>query len=71
MPRSPATWCRRSSTGGGCPTGSNAGCTSRCWPRSRRGAGPVGALATGSVHRYLGYGFYALCGLLILLVVTR
>lgn len=28
-------------------------------------------LATGSVHRYLGYGFYALCGLLVLLVVTR
>ncbi|GAA3440261.1 proton-conducting transporter membrane subunit [Kutzneria kofuensis] len=28
-------------------------------------------LATGSVHRYLGYGFYAVCGLLILLVVTR
>lgn len=28
-------------------------------------------LATGSVHRYLGYGFYTLCGLLILLVITR
>jgi len=28
-------------------------------------------LAPGSVHRYLGYGFYALCGLLIVLVVTR
>jgi hydrogenase-4 component B len=28
-------------------------------------------LATGSVHRYLGYGFVTLCGLLILLVVTR
>lgn len=28
-------------------------------------------LAPGSVHRYLGYGFYSLCGLLILLVVTR
>ncbi|HTI25339.1 MAG TPA: proton-conducting transporter membrane subunit [Kutzneria sp.] len=28
-------------------------------------------LATGSVHRYLGYGFYTVCGLLILLVVTR
>jgi hydrogenase-4 component B len=28
-------------------------------------------LATGSVHRYLGYGFYTACGLLILLVVTR
>ncbi|MFC0430724.1 proton-conducting transporter membrane subunit [Kutzneria buriramensis] len=28
-------------------------------------------LATGSVHRYLGYGFYTLCGLLILLAVTR
>ncbi|MFC4946228.1 proton-conducting transporter membrane subunit [Pseudonocardia sp. GCM10023141] len=28
-------------------------------------------LATGSVHRYLGYGFYTLCALLILLVVTR
>jgi hydrogenase-4 component B len=34
--------------------------------------GSVGRrLATGSVHRYLGYGFYAVCGLLILLVVTR
>ena len=28
-------------------------------------------LATGSVHRYLGYGFYAVCGLLLLLAVTR
>lgn len=28
-------------------------------------------LATGSVHRYLGYGFYAVCGLLVLLAVTR
>jgi formate hydrogenlyase subunit 3/multisubunit Na+/H+ antiporter MnhD subunit len=28
-------------------------------------------LATGSVHRYLGYGFYAVTGLLILLAVTR
>jgi formate hydrogenlyase subunit 3/multisubunit Na+/H+ antiporter MnhD subunit len=28
-------------------------------------------LATGSVHRYLGYGFYAVCGLLALLAVTR
>lgn len=28
-------------------------------------------LATGSVHRYLGYGFYTVCGLLILLVVIR
>ena len=28
-------------------------------------------LATGSVHRYLGYGFYTVCGLLLLLVVTR
>jgi hypothetical protein len=28
-------------------------------------------LATGSVHRYLGYGFYTLCTLLVLLVVTR
>ena len=35
------------------------------WGRAGR------ALAPGSVHRYLGYGFYALCGLLILLVVTR
>ncbi|MFI9387740.1 proton-conducting transporter membrane subunit [Kutzneria sp. NPDC052558] len=26
-------------------------------------------LATGSVHRYLGYGFYTVCGLLILLAV--
>ncbi|QUQ64231.1 proton-conducting transporter transmembrane domain-containing protein [Kutzneria sp. CA-103260] len=34
--------------------------------------GSVGRrLATGSVHRYLGYGFYTVCGLLILLVVTR
>ena len=43
----------------------------RCSPCSRRGAGPVARLAPGSVHRYLGYGFYSLCGLLILLVVTR
>lgn len=28
-------------------------------------------LSTGSVHRSLGYGFATLCGLLILLVVTR
>jgi len=28
-------------------------------------------LATGSVHRYLGYGFYTVCGLLIWLVVVR
>ncbi|GLZ27901.1 hypothetical protein Lesp02_00910 [Lentzea sp. NBRC 105346] len=28
-------------------------------------------LATGSVHRYLGYGFYTVCGLLLLLAVTR
>jgi hydrogenase-4 component B len=28
-------------------------------------------LATGSVHRYLGYGFATLCLLLVLLVVTR
>ncbi|GAA0532511.1 hypothetical protein GCM10011581_17120 [Saccharopolyspora subtropica] len=28
-------------------------------------------LATGSVHRYLGYGFYTICALLILLAVTR
>lgn len=28
-------------------------------------------LATGSVHRYLGYGFYTVCGLLVLLAVTR
>ncbi|MPZ85314.1 MAG: hydrogenase 4 subunit B [Actinophytocola sp.] len=28
-------------------------------------------LATGSVHRYLGYGFYAVCGLLVLLAATR
>jgi formate hydrogenlyase subunit 3/multisubunit Na+/H+ antiporter MnhD subunit len=30
-----------------------------------------GRLATGSVHRYLGYGFYTVCGLLMLLAVTR
>ncbi|MGH3758009.1 proton-conducting transporter membrane subunit [Actinophytocola sp.] len=28
-------------------------------------------LATGSVHRYVGYGFFAVCGLLLLLAVTR
>ncbi|PXY17005.1 proton-conducting transporter membrane subunit [Prauserella muralis] len=28
-------------------------------------------LATGSVHRYLGYGFYTLCAVLILVAVTR
>jgi hydrogenase-4 component B len=34
--------------------------------------GQVGRrLATGSVHRYLGYGFYTVCGLLIWLVVVR
>ena len=27
-------------------------------------------LATGSVHRYLGYGFYTVCGALLLLAVT-
>lgn len=27
-------------------------------------------LGTGSVHRYLGYGFYTLCGLLVLLLVV-
>ncbi|MFI7673435.1 proton-conducting transporter membrane subunit [Actinophytocola sp. NPDC049390] len=27
-------------------------------------------LATGSVHRYLGYGFYTVCGVLLLLAVT-
>ncbi|WP_103380550.1 proton-conducting transporter transmembrane domain-containing protein [Pseudonocardia dioxanivorans] len=35
------------------------------WGRAGRG------LATGSVHRYLGYGFVTLCGLLAWLVVTR
>jgi formate hydrogenlyase subunit 3/multisubunit Na+/H+ antiporter MnhD subunit len=34
------------------------------WGRAGRG------LATGSVHRYLGYGFATLCGLLMLLAVT-
>ncbi|WP_236794996.1 proton-conducting transporter membrane subunit [Amycolatopsis sp. GM8] len=29
------------------------------------------SLANGSVHRYLGYGFYTVCGVLILLAVTR
>jgi hydrogenase-4 component B len=28
-------------------------------------------LATGSVHRYLGYGFYTMCALLVVLVVLR
>nr|WP_083466930.1 proton-conducting transporter membrane subunit [Kibdelosporangium sp. MJ126-NF4]CEL19759.1 Hydrogenase-4 component B / Formate hydrogenlyase subunit 3 [Kibdelosporangium sp. MJ126-NF4]CTQ96984.1 Hydrogenase-4 component B (EC 1.-.-.-) / Formate hydrogenlyase subunit 3 [Kibdelosporangium sp. MJ126-NF4] len=28
-------------------------------------------LATGSVHRYLGYGFYTLCTVLVLLALTR
>jgi hypothetical protein len=28
-------------------------------------------LATGSVHRYLGYGFFTVCALLVVLVVTR
>ena len=28
-------------------------------------------LATGSVHRYLGYGFYTVCALLVVLVVLR
>jgi len=35
------------------------------WGHAGRG------LASGSVHRYLGYGFYAVCGVLILLAVTR
>lgn len=35
------------------------------WGRAGR------ALATGSVHRYLGYGFYTVCGVLILLAVIR
>ncbi|ODU06416.1 MAG: hydrogenase 4 subunit B [Pseudonocardia sp. SCN 72-86] len=35
------------------------------WGRAGRG------LATGSVHRYLGYGFFTLCGVLALLVVAR
>ncbi len=35
------------------------------------GWGRVGRrLAPGSVHRYLGYGFYTVCGLLVLLVVV-
>jgi len=28
-------------------------------------------LATGSVHRYLGYGFYTVCGVLLVLAVVR
>ena len=28
-------------------------------------------LANGSVHRYLGYGFYTMCALLVVLVVLR
>jgi hypothetical protein len=28
-------------------------------------------LANGSVHRYLGYGFFAFTGVLIVLAVTR
>jgi formate hydrogenlyase subunit 3/multisubunit Na+/H+ antiporter MnhD subunit len=35
------------------------------WGQAGRG------LAPGSVHRYLGYGFYSVCGVLILLAVTR
>lgn len=35
------------------------------WGRAGR------VLATGSVHRYLGYGFYAVTALLIVLAVTR
>jgi len=37
----------------------------RAWGRAAR------ALATGSVHRYLGYGFYTVTALLIVLAVTR
>jgi hydrogenase-4 component B len=37
----------------------------QAWGRAGRG------LATGSVHRYLGYGFSALTALLIVLAVTR
>ncbi|GAA5150068.1 oxidoreductase [Pseudonocardia eucalypti] len=29
------------------------------------------ALATGSVHRYLGYGFYTVCGVLLVLAALR
>ncbi len=35
------------------------------WGRAGRG------FATGSVHRYLGYGFYALIGVFVVLAVTR
>lgn len=36
-----------------------------------RGWGEAGRrLATGSVHRYLGYGFYTLCAALVLLVIA-
>jgi hypothetical protein len=28
-------------------------------------------LANGSVHRYLGYGFFAFTGMLLVLAVTR
>ena len=60
-----------SRTGSGSPTGSSAGSTSRvlaaaaAWGRAGRAA-----RRPGSVHRYLGYGFSALCALLIVLVVT-
>lgn len=37
----------------------------RAWGQAGR------QLATGSVHRYLGYGFYAVAGLLVVLAVTR
>lgn len=37
----------------------------RRWGEAGRG------LANGSVHRYLGYGFYTMCVLLIVLVVLR
>ena len=44
---------------------SSTGCTSRCSPAARAWAGPGRVLANGSVHRYLGYGFAAVCSALL------
>ena len=49
----------RSSTGGGCPTGSSTRLYDPVLAAAAGWAGPGAGLATGSVHRYLGYGFYA------------
>ena len=55
----------------GCPTASSTASTARSSPGCAAWGRAGPRLATGSVHRYLGYGFAVVCGALILLVVTR